>query len=155
MIDLTIPGRGTLQLHHLVCDVEGTLTVDGCFQEELFRPLLDLRDRLTVHLITVNVHRQQDALDFRLGFPAIRIAPQNEASQKRAYVESLGTGVAVIGQGADDVEMMLAATLAVCMMSPEGTARETLLIADIVMPDALRALQLFVNPLRIVNSLRK
>lgn len=146
------------------------MTVDGRFQEVLFRPLLDLQDRLTVHLITVNVYRQQDALDFRLGFPAVRLAPQNEAApneaaqneaaqneaaQKQAYVESLGAGVAVIGQGADDAGMMAAADLAVCVLSPEGVALETLLAADLVMPDTLHALQLFASPLRIVNTLRK
>jgi len=29
MIELTIPGRGTILLHHLVCDVNGTLALDG------------------------------------------------------------------------------------------------------------------------------
>lgn len=150
-----IPGHGTLKLHHLVCDVEGTLTVDGRLQEELFRPLLGLRDRLNLHLITVDAYRQQDALDFRLGLKAIRISPTEAGSQKRAYVEGLGAGVVVIGQGADDVEMMLVADLSICVLSVEGAARETLLAADLVVPDTLRALQLLMNPLRILNTLRK
>jgi len=29
MIELNIPGRGLIQLQHLVCDVNGTLAVDG------------------------------------------------------------------------------------------------------------------------------
>lgn len=150
-----IPGARALKLHHLVCDVEGTLTLDGRFQEELFRPLLGLRDRLELHILTVDAYRQQDALDFRLGFPAIRIQPGNEADQKRAFVESLKPGVVVIGQGADDAEMLKAADLGICVLSAEGAALETLLAADLIVPDTLRALQLLMNPLRIVNTLRK
>lgn len=155
VIDLTIPGYGALKLRHLVCDVEGTLTVDGRFQEDLFRPLLALRDRLDLHLLTADVHRQQDALDFRLGLKAIRLQLGEEARQKKAYVESLGQGVVVIGQGADDAAMMGVAELGICVLSPEGVAVETLLAADLVVPDTARALQLLMNPMRIVNSLRK
>lgn len=155
VIDLLIPGHRALKLNHMVCDVEGTLTVDGRLQEELFRPLLGLRDRLDLHLITVDAYRQQDALDFRLGLTAIRISPTEASRQKRAYVEGLGVGVVVIGQGADDAEMMQVADLSICVLSVEGAARETLLAADLVVPDTLRALQLLMNPLRILNTLRK
>jgi soluble P-type ATPase len=155
VIDLTIPGHGALKLNHLVCDVEGTLTVDGRLVEEVFRPLLNLRDRLTLHLITVDAYRQQDSLDLRLGFPAVRIRPGDEAQQKRVYVESLGAGVVVIGQGADDAGMMQRADLGICVLSPEGAALPTLLAADLVVPDVLRALQLLANPLRILNTLRR
>jgi hypothetical protein len=40
-------------------------------------------------------------------------------------------------------------------MSPEGAAVETLLSADLVMPDIFAAFDLLDKPLRIVASLRK
>jgi len=149
-----IPGRGALRLHHLVCDVEGTLTVDGRFQEDLLRPLLSLRDRLELHLLTVDAYRQQDNLDFRLGLEAVRLKTGEEEQQKRVYVTQLVTGVAAIGHGLDDVGMLEAADLGVCILSPEGAATNTLMAADLVVPDMFRALELFANPLRIVNLLR-
>ena len=33
MIELTIPGRGVIRIQHLVCDVNGTLALDGCLIE--------------------------------------------------------------------------------------------------------------------------
>ncbi len=51
--------------------------------------------------------------------------------------------------------MMQVADLSICVLSVEGAARETLLAADLVVPDTLRALQLLMNPLRILNTLRK
>src|SRR5574341_2118546 len=66
MIELNIPGRGTLQLEHLVCDVSGTLAVDGQLPEGLSRLIRNLRDRLTVHLITADTHGRQLSIDQQL-----------------------------------------------------------------------------------------
>ena len=46
MIELNIPGRGILQLEHLVSDVNGTLAIDGQLVENLPRLIRALRDRL-------------------------------------------------------------------------------------------------------------
>jgi phytoene/squalene synthetase len=50
MIELNIPGRGRVQLQHLVCDVNGTLAVDGQLLEGAKQRLAALRDRLILHL---------------------------------------------------------------------------------------------------------
>jgi len=57
MIELNIPGRGRLQLRHLVSDVNGTLAVDGQLPDGLVRLITTLRDRLTLHLLTADTHR--------------------------------------------------------------------------------------------------
>ncbi|MFH1908337.1 MAG: hypothetical protein ABIL11_13305 [Chloroflexota bacterium] len=43
MIELNIPGRGNLQLAHLVSDVNGTLAVDGELLEKPLRIVASLR----------------------------------------------------------------------------------------------------------------
>lgn len=43
MIELNIPGRGNLQLHHLVTDVNGTLAVDGELLDKPLRIVASLR----------------------------------------------------------------------------------------------------------------
>jgi soluble P-type ATPase len=63
--------------------------------------------------------------------------------------------VVAIGQGANDAGMLEAAELGIGVLSPEGLAVETLLAADLVVPDIFLALDLFEKPLRIVASLRK
>ena len=78
MIELNIPGRGTLQIKHLVCDVNGTLAIDSRLQDGLKRSLLNLHDRLTLHLITADTHGQQDIIDQQLGIEAVRIQKGNE-----------------------------------------------------------------------------
>lgn len=156
MIELTIPGRGTIQLEHFVTDVNGTLALDGQLMDGVARELRALRDRLQVHLLTADTHGRQNQIDQTLGLEAVRITPGNEAAQKAAYVRELGAErVVALGQGANDAEMFQAAALSICVLSPEGAAVETLLAADLVMPDIHSALALFSHPLRLVATLRR
>ena len=156
MIELNIPGRGQIELEHLVCDVNGTLAVDGILQDGLVRSLSALKDRLTLHLLTADTHGRQKTIDQQLNLKAQRVQPGDEALQKAEYVRRLGAGsVAAIGQGANDAAMLKEARLGICVLSLEGVAVETLLAADLVVPDIVSALDLLEKPLRIVASLRK
>jgi soluble P-type ATPase len=156
MIELNIPSRGGIQIEHLVCDVNGTLAVDGQLIDGLVRRLSALRDRLDLHLITADTHGQQSIIDRQLNIQAVRVQSGSEEAQKAEYVRSLGAErVVAIGQGANDSEMLRAAALGICVISPEGTAIETLVAADLVVPDIFAALELIEKPLRIVASLRK
>ena len=156
MIELNIPGRGWVQLEHLVCDVNGTLALDGQIMDGMVRALTTLRDRLNLHLLTANTHNRQDIIDQQLNLRAERIKPDQERRQKAEYIEKLGAErVVAIGQGANDAEMLQAAALGICVLSPEGTAVETLLAADLVVANIFDALNLLEKPLRIVASLRR
>ncbi len=156
MIELNIPGRGVIQLQHLVCDVNGTLAVDGALLDGVKQRLTELRDRLTVHLLTADTHGKQNLIDQQLGLSSVRIQPGNEAEQKETYVAGLDASkVVAIGQGANDAGMLRIATLGICVLSPEGTAVETLQGADLVTASIFDALDILDKPLRIVATLRK
>ena len=156
MIELNIPGHGVIQLHHLVCDVNGTLALDGYLIDGVERSLLKLGDRLTLHLLTADTHGKQDAIDRQLGLQAVRIPAGNEGQAKGDFVRNLGSDrVAAIGQGANDAEMLRTAILGICLMSPEGLAIETLSAADIAVDNITNALALLEHPMRLVASLRR
>ena len=156
MIELNIPGRGSIQLQHLVCDVNGTLAVDGVLLDGVKQRLSALRDRLTVHLLTADTHGKQDTIDQQLGLTSRRIQAGSEAQQKADYIVELGAGSTVaIGQGANDAGMLQNAALGICVLSTEGTAVETLLQSDILVRNIFEAFDLLEKPLRIVASLRK
>ena len=145
-----------MQLQHLVCDVNGTLAVDGQLPDGLGRAITALRDRLTVHLLTADTHGRQHIIDQQLNLQAVRIQPGQEALQKAEYIQRLdAASVVAIGQGANDAEMLKAAGLGICVLSVEGTAVEALLAADLVTANIFDALELLEKPLRIVASLRK
>jgi P-type E1-E2 ATPase len=156
MIELNIPGRGLVQLQHLVCDVNGTLAVDGQFPEGVKQRLSALRDRLTLHLLTADTHGKQGIIDQQLNLKAVRIQPGKEDEQKAKYVQQLGAETVVaIGQGANDAGMLQAAALGICVLSAEGTAVETLFVADLVAANINEALEMLEKPLRILATLRK
>jgi len=156
MIELIIPGRGTIQLEHLVSDVNGTLAVDGTLHEGLPRIINALKDRLEIHLLTADTHGRQYLIDEQLNLEAVRVRSGNEAEQKAAYVRELGREhVVALGQGTNDSGMLREAAIGICILSAEGTAVETLLAADLVVPDIYTALELLEKPIRMVASLRR
>jgi len=156
MIELTIPGRGTLQLKHLVTDVNGTLAIDGKLIDGVAKQLGGLADRLQIHMLTADTHGRQANIDKLLKLKATRIRKGKEPEQKAAFVRELGAeNVIAFGQGANDAGMLKEAAIGVALISAEGLATETLNAADLVLPDILSALALLENPVRLIASLRR
>ncbi len=156
MIELTIPGRGTLEIKHLVTDVNGTLAVDGQLIEGIARQILALGDRLQIHMLTADTHGKQTEIDRQLNLTAVRIKEGNEAQQKADYVRELNAkNVIALGQGANDAAMLKEAAIGIAVMSPEGLAIEALNAADLLLPDTSTALAILKHPVRIIASLRK
>ena len=115
-----------------------------------------ISNRLTVHLLTADTLGRQVDIDKQLDLTGIRLSGGNEVGQKRSFVEKLGAdSVVAIAQGANDAGMLKTAALGLCIMSAEGAALETLLAADLVVPDILSAFDLLDKPLRLLASLRK
>jgi P-type E1-E2 ATPase len=160
MMRITIPGRTTYHLTHLVLDVNGTVASAGRLIDGVSERLRSLRAAdLEIHWITADTRGGQAALDQELGWPAIRIAvdrSQGEAEQKAALVRDLGSqGVVAIGNGSNDVSMLREAALGIAVLGPEGLALDALLAADLVAPSILAALDLLRDPACLVATLRK
>jgi P-type E1-E2 ATPase len=137
-------------------DVNGTLAIDGILIDGLIDRISSIQDRLTVHLLTADTHGQQATIDQQLALMATRLIPGGEQEQKRSFIEKLGSSsVVAIGQGANDATMLKAAALGICVMSEEGTALETLLAADIIVPTIAAAFDLLDKSRRLVATLRK
>ena len=159
MISCLIPGRAGLEIQHLVCDVNGTLACDGSLLPGVERTLSQLKDLVKIYLVSADTYGTLNSLEDQLGSIVIgyvRLKPWSEAEQKLEYVENLGaSAVVAIGQGTNDRLMLKAAGLGICVLSPEGTAVETMLNADILSPDILSALDLLLHPDRMKATLRQ
>ena len=155
MIKVAIPGKGVLELKHVVFDVNGTLAVDGELLPEVPELLGAVKDHLEIHLLTADTHGKQAEIDKILNLKADRVKPGDEARQKADYVQDLGPDITVaVGQGANDSQMIKTAVIGICTLSAEGSALETLLAADLVVPDIQSALRILLNPTRLKASLR-
>lgn len=156
MIELNIPGRGWIRLEHLVTDVNGTIARDGRLLDKVARPLIAMRDRLTVHLITADTYGRQGDIDMALALKAVRLSGENQAGEKAEYVRSLGAEkVIAMGNGANDALMLKEAAIGIAVMGDEGLAVEALMAADVTVKDIYDALGLLEFPTRLVATLRK
>lgn len=156
MIEMTIPGRGTFRIENLVCDVNGTLAVDGRLIPGVADIIKRLRNDLTIHLITADTHGKQAEIDDQLDCKAIRIQPGDEDSKKLEIVRQLGSQTcAAVGQGANDAMMLREAALGICVLSEEGTSVEAMQACDLLAKDILSALEMFEKPQRLKATLRK
>jgi soluble P-type ATPase len=156
MIEIKIPGANTLQLVHLVLDVNGTIAKDGQLIEGVAELLDELRKKLNLHLVTADTHGRQETVDRILQLSAIRIPLQNQAQAKLDYIEQLGAaGVTAIGNGANDSAMLERAALGILVVGPEGAAVESLLKAKVVVSDIRAALELLLFPKRLIATLRR
>jgi P-type E1-E2 ATPase len=156
MIEIEVPGHGTYRLNYLVLDVNGTIALDGQLIEGVDQRLQILRHSIEVHVLTADTRGRQQVIDAHLGTKAMRVTPKDEAAQKASFVRELGgKGVCAIGNGANDAQMLREAELAIAVLGEEGLAAETLSAADVVVPHVNAALDLLLNPLRLVATLRK
>ena len=61
---------------------------------------------------------------------------------------------ACIGNGRNDRAMLKHAALGIAVLAEEGVATDAIVAADIVVSDIWHALDLLLNPLRLVATLR-
>lgn len=158
-MELAIPGRATCEIRHLVLDVNGTVAVGAQLMDGVRERLAGIREAgLHVHWITADTRGRQAELDREMGFPAHRLSPDaglDEGAQKAAFVQSLGaTQVIAIGNGANDAPMLRAAAIGIAVLGPEGLSTAALLASDLLVPNIHAALDLLVDPARLVATLR-
>ncbi len=156
MIAVDIPGQGTLELEHLVLDLNGTVALDGELLPGVAERLTALATGLTIHLVTADTHGRAAETAGRMGARLARIAAGYEAGQKRALVERLEAERTVaIGNGANDADMLAAAALGIAVLGPEGLATVALRAADVAVVRIEEALDLLLYPQRLVATLRR
>lgn len=155
MIDVAIPGRASLQIKHLVLDLNGTLALDGVLMVDVADRLQRLRHDLSIHLLSADTlgMAAQTAQDLQVMLQ--RTEPHDEAESKRRLVLELGPdNVAAIGAGLNDVQMLRTAALGIAVLGPEGLAVATLNAADVLAPSVHAALDLLLVPTRLIATLR-
>lgn len=155
MISLAIPGISDFHWSHLVLDVNGTLTIDGSLLTGVPERLRALSSQVAVHLLTADTRGTACELARDLGVDWKRVHPGREAEQKRAHVQALGAErVIAIGNGNNDAMMLSAASLGIVVVGQEGAAIRALLSADVVVRDVVDGLDLLLDPIRLLSTLR-
>lgn len=154
-MEISIPGFGDLSLAHLVLDYNGTLAADGRLLPGVAPRLARLAQELQVHVLTADTFGgvRQELADLPV---TVTVIPRGEEAQTKAeFVRALGAKhTAAIGNGRNDALMLTEAALGVAVVQQEGAALAALTAADVVAPDILNALDLFLHPARLIATLR-
>jgi len=155
MLEIQIPGYKTLQLEHLVLDYNGTLACDGKLLDGVKDRLSALATDLNIYVLTADtfgtVRSQLEGVPCEVSI----LPPGSQDQGKLAYIQQLGPQETVcIGNGRNDRLMLKEASLGIVVVLGEGAAVETVTAADIVCTSIDTALDLLLNPLRLVATLR-
>lgn len=156
MLNLEIPGFGTLRLEYLVLDYNGTLALDGNVLPGVTARLGLLERDLQIHILTADTFGVAKAELSEIPFVRLTILEtQGQAEAKRSYVQKLGSrSTACIGNGRNDRLMLQEAALGIAVVESEGAAGDALRAAHIASRDIVEALDLLIHPLRLIATLR-
>lgn len=156
-IRLTIPGGSEeLCLNGLLCDMNGTLTVDGRLDEQVATALRQLAAELRIYVMTADTFGTAAQTFADLPVEIIGMPPGVPGDQaKRNQMVALGAAThAALGNGRNDHLMLAEASLGICVVGREGAHRLSMTAADLIVPDPVTALELFLKPGRLVAGLR-
>lgn len=152
-LSVEIPGRGRLELEHLVLDVNGTLTSRGVLLDGVAERIRAVGARLVVRLLSADTFGTLGDVARELGVEA-QAAADGEA--KLRVLEALGPErCAVIGNGANDALVLAVAALGIAVIGPEGASLAALQAADLVCGSTVEALDLLLDERALVASLRR
>ncbi len=155
MIQINIPGFATLRLDHLVLDYNGTLAVDGELLEGVSDLLARLADSLHIHIITADTFGNVKKILAGLPCEVHVISAGNEDMAKVDYIEGLGGQSTVsIGNGRNDRLMLRKSALGIAVIQREGASLEAVMAANLVTTKIIDALELLINPDRLLATLR-
>lgn len=155
MIQFTIPGFKSLQIHHIVFDFNGTLGLDGMLLPGIEEKLNQLAQHATIHVVTADTHGTVCQQLSNINCEIVVIGPNNQDLLKADYLKNLGSESSIaIGNGRNDKLMLKKAALGIVVMGYEGVAVETIMAADVAVKDINQALELILNPNRLVATLR-
>lgn len=152
-ITLEIPGSDRVELEVLLLDVNGTLSDRGELIDGVAERIARLRELVEVQLLSADTFGTMAETAAALGVNA-KIAAG--AADKLREIEAFGPHrCAAIGNGANDVELLRAAALAVAIVGPEGASAQAVAVADVVCRSITEALDLLLEPRLLVATLRR
>jgi soluble P-type ATPase len=155
MIEIAIPGYDEISLDHVVLDYNGTLATDGLLAADTQTLLNKVAEHVELHVVTADTFGKVKSGMERIPCKLTVLTEQDQALAKKRYLQNIGSDhAAAIGNGRNDRLMVKEAALGIAVLGVEGSAIETLLACDVVCKSAQDALELLLNPKRLVATLR-
>ena len=155
MISVNIPGREeSIRIEHVVLDYNGTIACDGRLIEGAAERIGELSKLAKVYILTADTYGTVRQQCEGIGAEVKTFAHAGAAVCKEEIVRELGEHVCVIGNGFNDIQMMDLSELGICVIDREGAYSGLINHSDIIVNNALDALDLLLKTDRIKADLR-
>jgi len=152
---IEIPNFKTLNITDIVCDYNGTIAKDGIVLPKIKKLFEALSKNYTLHVITADTFGSVHTQLKDYGTQIKVLTSDNHTKEKEDYISFLGAdNCAALGNGNNDKNMLLLASIGIAILGDEGCSRDSLLNADIICKDIGDALTLFTNTKRLIATLR-
>ncbi|HEY9123524.1 MAG TPA: hypothetical protein VIO15_04235 [Bacteroidales bacterium] len=156
MIAIDIPGYKKIELAHLVLDYNGTLAIDGKLIDGVKQLIGQIGSKLNIYVLTADTFGSAKGQLSGLNCSIEILGLSMQDIQKEKYIISLGAeNVVAIGNGANDALMLKSSALSIAVIQKEGASAKSIMEADIVCFSIVDALELLLNPKRIIATLRR
>ena len=157
MISVTMPDSRQFSFKHVIFDYNGTLAEDGIIKQTVKELLQELAAKVHIAVITADtfgIAREQlkDIDNIEL----IILDAAADGTEKARYVQEWGPeNTVVIGNGVNDQPMFFIAELKIAVLGPEGISGGVMAAATIIVKSPEDAIQLLLNPKRLIATLRR
>ncbi|WP_302886732.1 HAD family hydrolase [uncultured Slackia sp.] len=155
MLEIDIPGRGAFEIHHVVCDYNGTIAADGRLEEGVASRIQEIAEYVQVSVLTADAFGtvRAECTDLPVD---VRVFDRDDASAcKAAIVRKLGPqGCVCIGNGFNDIAMFGEAALSFGIVGKEGACGRLLACSDVVATNPIDAFDLLIHVDRLRATLR-
>ena len=156
MIKIEIPGRGKIELKYVLFDMNGTLTVDGKILESTKHKLIKLSEKIKIFVLTADTFGKAKEVFANLPVELTIVDKNNGSASKKKFLYELGNENCVaIGNGFNDTLMLESAKLGILVLMEEGICTKAIEKSDILVKHINDAIDLLLNPKRIIATLRK
>ncbi len=156
MIAVELPQGRKITIEHVVFDYNGTLAEAGRMRDTVKKKLAALATQVHVAIITADTFGQaKQGLTDVTGIELIVLPEGATGKEKAQYVHDWGAeNTVAVGNGVNDQAMFMVAGLRICVLGPEGANAGLLAASNIVVSSPDAALDLLLEPLRLVATLR-
>ena len=140
----------------IVCDYNGTIAKDGIVLPEIKEIFRRLSDDFTLYVITADTFGSVKAQLEGYGVQIKVLTSGDHTKEKAEFITELGADqCAALGNGNNDSAMLESAAVGIAVLGDEGCSRETMMRADLMVRSSADALALFLEPKRLIATLRR
>ncbi len=151
-----IPGFKKVDIKDVIFDYNGTLAKDGKLKDSTKKLLKKLCENFRVYVITADTFGsvQKELKDFNLDIKILHST--DHTKEKESFIKSFKDGDTIsFGNGNNDALMLKASSISIAIIGDEGCSKEALLNSTLVCKEIDGAINLMLNPRRLIATLRR